>query len=448
MSLTIFSSLLALLVITTVPYGTVEPWWEALFECLIFFLAILSIIEITIGGNIKLMSYTLVCPIIALIIFAFIQTLNLGTDNISTIGGEMWNPISADPLQTRRWILKMLALVAAGAMLLRHTSNERRLQALTITILLLSVATALFGILRQTTQRREGFLFLTHLPAGSGYAQFINKNHFAFLAEISLGLALGILVAGGIKKERKLIYLALSLPLWAGLILCNSRGGLFSMFGQLLFLAIMWSLIDRAQGGMVPLSTLERLRHSWPMRLLLLCSLLIFILIGTVWLGGGPLISRLEAVQGEIGTADSLNQGTSRVDIWRSTVSLIKEHPLLGVGFGGYWASIPQYHIASGEITPQEAHNDYLELIASGGLIGLILVVWFMIIFIKRARKVWVTTAGYPKAASLGALTGIFGVALHSLVDFGLHITINALLFTTLIVITTVGIKAKENKAS
>jgi phosphotransferase system glucose/maltose/N-acetylglucosamine-specific IIC component len=71
-----------------------------------------------------------------------------------------------------------------------------------------------------------------------------------------------------------------------------------------------------------------------------------------------------------------------------------------------------------------------------------------MIIFIKRARKVWVTTAGYPKAASLGALTGIFGVALHSLVDFGLHITINALLFTTLIVITTVGIKAKENKAS
>jgi hypothetical protein len=41
----------------------------------------------------------------------------------------------------------------------------------------------------------------------------------------------------------------------------------------------------------------------------------------------------------------------------------------------------------------------------------------------------------YYRAACLGALTGMFGVVVHSFVDFGLHITINALLFLTLLVI-------------
>ena len=35
----------------------------------------------------------------------------------------------------------------------------------------------------------------------------------------------------------------------------------------------------------------------------------------------------------------------------------------------------------------------------------------------------------------MGALVGIFGVAIHSFVDFGLHMTINALVLFVLIVI-------------
>jgi hypothetical protein len=41
------------------------------------------------------------------------------------------------------------------------------------------------------------------------------------------------------------------------------------------------------------------------------------------------------------------------------------------------------------------------------------------------------------RAACLGACIGIAGVAVHSLVDFGLHMLVNALVFTTLIVIAT-----------
>jgi O-antigen ligase len=119
---------------------------------------------------------------------------------------------------------------------------------------------------------------------------------------------------------------------------------------------------------------------------------------------------------------------------------MIKDHPVAGVGFGGYWIAVTRYHHGSGELTPQEAHNDYLELLASGGLIGAAFVVWFIALFLKEligSPPSGGVTSGY----SGGALAGIFAVAIHSSVDFGLHVTINAVVFTTLITIVTLGIQ-------
>ena len=66
----------------------------------------------------------------------------------------------------------------------------------------------------------------------------------------------------------------------------------------------------------------------------------------------------------------TLRQGVSRNEIWRATLKMFAAHPIVGVGLGGYWIGITAYHDASGLMTPQEAHNDYLELLSSGGLIG------------------------------------------------------------------------------
>lgn len=437
---TVFYALVALVALAAIPYGTVDPLWIAVFECAVFGLAILFIIEVAINLRPGLSSFRLALPLLALVAYAFIQTLSFGASRSPL--GQVWQAFSADPFETRRWAIKMLATILLGAMLLRYTNSLRRLRLLVGLILIMGAASALFGLFRQTTQRGKGFLFLSRLQPEMGYAQFINKNHFAFLAEMVLGLTLGLLISRSVKKESKLIYLSVSLPLWTALVLSNSRGGIFSMLCQLLFLAMLWSMTGSEPQRRA--FRLERLKSSWPIRILLLCSLLAFSLVGTIWMGGDPLVSRLEAVSGEISSAEGSHVGTSRLEIWRSTWSLIKEHPVTGVGFGGYWATIPQYHQASGEATPQEAHNDYLELMASGGIIGLLLVIWFLLALIFRVRKVWATATGYRRAALMGALTGIFGVALHSLFDYGLHIAVNALLLTALVVIATVEVKAAE----
>ena len=63
---------------------------------------------------------------------------------------------------------------------------------------------------------------------------------------------------------------------------------------------------------------------------------------------------------------------------------MFKANPVSGVGLGGYWAAIPAYHDASGSLTPQEAHNDYLELLASGGIVGAAFGGWFLFVLAKR----------------------------------------------------------------
>jgi O-antigen ligase len=127
----------------------------------------------------------------------------------------------------------------------------------------------------------------------------------------------------------------------------------------------------------------------------------------------------------------------------------------MGIGFGAYWIAFPGYHDASGVFTPDEAefrplaaHNEYLELLASGGLIGGALGAWFLIALIKCSlERLRSSRDPFRRAACLGALLGMFGIAVHSLVDFGLHDTVNAFVFTALVVIATVNVATVPSDA-
>jgi O-antigen ligase len=171
-------------------------------------------------------------------------------------------------------------------------------------------------------------------------------------------------------------------------------------------------------------------------RVFLLAGVVGLFAYGVGWVGGEPVVSNFQNAASDFSQQEMHdNINTSRKEIWSASWQMAKAHPLAGVGIGGYWIGITKYHRASGEITPQQAHNDYLELFASGGLIGCALVAWFLVRFIGEATRRLGKADSYYRATSIGALAGIFGVAVHSFVDFGLHITINALIFFALMVI-------------
>ncbi len=435
----VFVSLLCLIGLTAIPYGTSQAWWEALFVCAVFTLGILWLIEGLISGFWFNDSWPLVLPLGAVALFSLLQTLPFRNQSGNPGGIHIapWNAVSADPYQTRFFVLQLLALTLAGVLLSRYASSERRLRIVINVVIGVAVASAIFGILRQTTQHSAGFA-LPLLAPDLGYGQFINKNHFAFLIEMGLGLTLGLILGGGVKREQALIYFAALLPLWTALVLCGSRGGLIAMLAQVITAALLFSNVVRKGRSTEPRSRVVGIARSWPVRVALILVLVAGVVFGTVWLGGDRLATSIEESRNELGADTSdLRQGASRNEIWKASWKLFRAHPVLGVGMGGYWAAIPAVHNASGTLTPQEAHNDYLELLASGGVVGLALGVWFAIVVVMRTREILGWPARFRRAAGFGAAVGIAGVAVHSLVDFGLHTIVNALVFTTLIVIAT-----------
>lgn len=434
----IFFSLMALIALTAIPYGTVTPGWEAIFECAVFALGLLWVVEGLLGKSWRVSGLPLLAPLLGLVVLAFFQTIPLrGT-----------GPISADPYETERFIYKMLALILAGELLLRYTFSRRRLKILIHVVIAVAFLSALFGIARQALQQGEPGFLLPNLPPDMGYGQFINRSHFAFLMEMALGLVAGLLVGGGVRRELTLSYVAAAAPMWLALVLANSRGGIFSMLCQALFIVWLFSTM-RVQ----PSAIRYRGRHGEPhsrsagsfiLRSLVGLGLVAFVAVGVAWVGGDPLVSRLNSETTEAGSVTTTNREHAyRQDIWRATWRLIKANPATGVGMGGYWAAIAQYHDASGSLIPQQAHNDYLELLASGGPVAVAFGAWFVFILIRSIRKRLVPDP-FLRASCFGALAGLFAVAVHSFVDFGLHITVNALVFMALVVIATVNVRAEK----
>lgn len=447
----IFYALLAVLVLSAVPFGTVQPWWKAVFQCAVFALGWLCVIEGVIEGKLSRRGFgkqhRLLLPLVALVAFILVQAY---LPVRSRAGGAGLAPISFAPYDTKMAALQLMALILAAGLLIQFTSNKRRLTALICTVIVIGVGSTLFGYARLAFQTKTGFL-LPHLQPndgsvsrGIGFAQFINYNHFAFLGEMTLGLVLGLTLRRPIKLARLAVGLVVAIGLGIAVVYSGSRSGIVSMVGQVLFIALTVFVAGPVFGNQArQLSSdngggarARRIGALLVTRVILIGAFLVMMVVGIVWVGGDPLAARLESVSKEFeGKGAGNYSNTMRAQIWPASWQLAKDNPIAGVGVGAYWIAITKSHNASGEFTPQQAHNDYLEILASAGVIGVACCIWFIVLFLKElTRRARDFQGGLP-AHVIGALAGIFAVALHSVTDFGLHVTINSVLFMLLIVI-------------
>jgi O-antigen ligase len=428
----IFYGLIAVIALTAIPYGTVESWSEALFECAVFFLTLLWIVQGFLEGSWRVGNTRLLWPMIALVFLAAVQSVAWWQTDLA--GEKVWFALSADPFESRAFAFRMAALILAALLVIRFTSNTKRLGILVHVLIAVAVGSALFGIARQAMQHGDGFV-LSRLALDQGFGQFINKNHFAFLIEMALGLILGVAFMRRGRRDRVLLYLSALLLTGAAIILSHSRGGLLATAVQIIFAALLFvnsrsfGRHGKREGRWI------RWTRSLVVTTVAVGALLLIIATGVLWLGGDQFATGVETATLEMAGVDrsEMHEAARRRDIWRATWLMFKAHPIAGAGLGGYWAEVPVYHSASGVLTPQQAHNDYLELLASGGVVGALLFVWFAIAFVRQARESVKAAEGFQRAVLLGAMISVVGVGVHSIVDFGLHITINALFFVVLV---------------
>ena len=143
-----------------------------------------------------------------------------------------------------------------------------------------------------------------------------------------------------------------------------------------------------------------------------------------VALGALSLVCTTPKTERDIAQHDQYGQSTnSRLAMWDSTLRMIHDHPVKGVGFGLWHIAYPQYRTsADTDSAGYHAHNDYLEAFASGGIVGGLAVLcipalWLYGLFLSRRVRVedpW-AYVGYGVAAGVLVLQAVVNFIYHDL---------------------------------
>jgi len=140
-----------------------------------------------------------------------------------------------------------------------------------------------------------------------------------------------------------------------------------------------------------------------------------------------------------------------RSDLWLAAVQMWREHFWWGVGPAHYNYRFPAYRTVRLQMQPDRAHNDYLNLLADWGTTGGVIALAGMGLFgaglwqtrkhVRRVEKEFKSGNSNRFAFYVGAATGLLALALHSFVDFNLHIPANALLGVTLLALLSSNVR-------
>lgn len=163
-----------------------------------------------------------------------------------------------------------------------------------------------------------------------------------------------------------------------------SRGAA-AFFTALIFAALILSQTRMALlsflAGFAIVALLEPRARRWALPALLLVAA-----VGLAWEfipNGGRTISALLAPY------DASNPHQARWALWDAALKMFRDHPLFGVGPGGYHRLFSSYHAGSldGESGWGSAHNLYLHQLAERGALGaLALLVLCATLFARAAR--------------------------------------------------------------
>jgi O-antigen ligase/tetratricopeptide (TPR) repeat protein len=289
----------------------------------------------------------------------------------------------------------------------RHRDQVRRL-AYTITIV--GAFLAIFGMIKYLGEISPPWWDYDVKYRGM-VSTFGCKNHLAGYMEMAIPITIGLLMATRKGWAKALCRFSLFF-LCVALVLSLSRGGWMSGIVALGFMLMVYLLKTKKKymGLMV-------------------AAVAVMTVVGLTVLASTPVIEKLETLaQGR-----DVPNWRSRVAVWAGTVDLIRDHPFLGTGPGTFSSAFTPYRPVGVNQRYLHTHNDYLHFVSETGILTAGIILWLIVsAFRSGMRKIRATKSRLTLGITLGSLTGIVAIMIHSVVDFNLHIMANAILLTVL----------------
>ena len=437
---TLFAVFLLLLVWAPLPFGSNRPWAMGALAAGLCATLLLSWGAMALRGHSPVKRCLVAWqPLLALFGFA---ALVAGQAWVGLSGAQGQGMGSVDPYQTQYFLMCTLAYVAAFLLVLLHVRTEQRARYFVFTLIGAVLVQALLAIVLLSAKASYSVFFETIVHDNKAKGSYINHNHLA--AYLYLGLSLGVgwilgsLTGEGSKAVRakahlvallkfmlsgRMVLRLLLVVLVIALVLTRSRMGNGAFLAGLVAVAAMvwWRL-----------PALRRVVAA-----VVFSLLVVDVIVIGQWVGLERVVQRMEAtalVEEDKGAEETVE---ARLQPARHTVPMVAQKPWFGYGGGTYYTAFPPFK--SGDMLLHllyfdHAHNDYAEIAADVGLVGLL---FLMAVALLTAVRVWtlasLRSTSATRAVAYGVWMALSCVAIHSWVDFNLQIPANALTFTAIL---------------
>ncbi|RMH02241.1 MAG: hypothetical protein D6706_00520 [Chloroflexi bacterium] len=301
--------------------------------------------------------------IIPLILYIAVAIISFG------VGQFPWFPLSPAPLDSQIGGLAIFVLSFCAFLLSAHQIRDIRwLQGMTYIFVILGALIVLGGILPQLRQLNR-LLVHPKAPGGSLFWVWLVALSFsqaAFNRKLALPWRVGLAAVTGVT-----LYVGIG----------PGRGWVSGWAPPLVaVIVILW---------------LGAPRIAFP---------LTFSGIALIGIAYQQVVELVLVGDNEYSTV-------TRLEAWKIVLEIIKVNPILGLGPANYYFYTPLYSIL-GWYVQFNSHNNYVDIVAQTGLIGLICFLWFVVVTARLGWKLQrqVPSGGFMQAYVYGCLGGLAGM--------------------------------------
>lgn len=371
----------------------------------------------------------------------------LSPETLAVKDGVATLQLSLDPEQTAIYAALSFAYFSCFLVAVLTVRDRERLDRLALVLVGSALLQALIGVALFSLRAKYQIFFYDVLHQNV-LGTYGNRNHFAGYMEICLSVGIGLMLArlGSSRRRRtngdwkqrlqvafefmlspKMRLRMVLIVIVIALVLTRSRMGNGGFFVSMLVIGVLSISLSRKMA---------------PATVGLIASLVIIdvVVVGS-WVGVEKVVNRMQntTLRQEVAMGSKTASGAPieesvelRLEAARYAVELVEAFPVFGTGAGTFYNTYIRYR-APRHYYWDHAHNDYVEIAADNGLIGLGILGLFVVLTAARGIAVLrKRRSSLPRGIAFGGLMALLSLMIHSAVDFNLQTPANAL---TLVVV-------------